>query len=77
MIASIPQFELKIVDMLPSQGQKMVLYLVPKTSASGDNIYDEYIWLESTSSFELVGSTTVDLNDYYSKTETNELLNAK
>ena len=71
MIASIPQFELKIVDALPSQGQKMVLYLVPKTSASGDNIYDEYIWLESTSSFELVGSTTVDLSDYATKDELN------
>lgn len=71
MIASIPQFEIKIVDTLPSQGQKMVLYLVPKTSASGDNIYDEYIWIESTSSFELVGSTTVDLSDYATKDELN------
>ena len=69
MIASIPQFSLSIVDSLPSSGQKMVLYLVPKTSAGGDDIYDEYIWIESTSSFELVGSTTVDLADYYTKTE--------
>ena len=71
MIASIPQFELKIVDALPLQGQRMVLYLVPKTSASGDNIYDEYIWIESTSSFEIVGSTTVDLSDYATKDELN------
>ena len=71
MIASIPQFELKIVDALPLQGQRMVLYLVPKTSASGDNIYDEYIWIESTSSFELIGSTTVDLSDYATKDELN------
>ena len=71
MIASIPQFELKIVDALPLQGQRMVLYLVPKTSASGDNIYDEYIWLESTSSFEIIGSTTVDLSDYATKDELN------
>ena len=71
MIASIPQFELKIVDALPLQGQRMVLYLVPKTSASGDNIYDEYIWIESTSSFEIIGSTTVDLSDYATKDELN------
>ncbi|MGN1393993.1 MAG: hypothetical protein ACI4V7_08205 [Succinivibrionaceae bacterium] len=76
-IASIPQFEMKIVDVLPATGQKMVLYLLPKISVSGDNIYDEYIWLESTSSFELVGSTTVDLSDYYTKTETNEKLATK
>ena len=77
MIASIPQFSISIVDSLPSSGQKMVLYLVPKTSASGDDIYDEYIWIESTSAFELVGSTTVDLGDYYTKTETNTLLSGK
>ena len=77
MIASIPQFSISIVDSLPSSGQKMVLYLVPKTSASGDDIYDEYIWIENTSSFELVGSTTVDLSDYYTKTETNELIPTK
>lgn len=77
MIASIPQFEVKIVDELPSQGQKMILYLIPKTSAGGDNIYDEYIWLESTSAFELIGTTTVDLSNYYTKDETNNLLNDK
>lgn len=69
MIASIPQFELKIVDALPSQGQKMVLYLVPKTSASGDNIYDEYIWIEQTTSFEHLGTTAVDLTDYVKNTD--------
>ena len=77
MIASIPQFEVKIVDELPLQGQKMILYLVPKASTSGDNIYDEYIWLESTSSFELVGTTTVDLSNYYTKEEINQSLNNK
>ena len=74
MIASIPQFSLSIVDSLPSSGQKMVLYLVPKTSAGGDDIYDEYIWIEQTSSFEHLGSTAVDLSDYYSKTEADVLL---
>lgn len=77
MIASIPQFEVKIVDTLPPEGQKMVLYLVPKTSSSGDDIYDEYIWLENTRSFELVGTTTVDLSDYYTKGEITNLLNEK
>ena len=74
MIASIPQFKLSIVNALPSSGQKMVLYLVPKTSASGDDIYDEYIWIEQTSSFEHLGSTAVDLSDYYTKTEADALL---
>ena len=73
MIASIPQFKLSIVDSLPETGEKMTLYLVSKGGESPD-VYDEYIWIEQTSSFEHLGSTAVDLSDYYSKTETNELL---
>ena len=76
MIASIPQFKLSIVDSLPETGEKMTLYLVPKEGTNND-VYDEYIWIENTSSFELVGSTAVDLSDYYTKTETNELIPTK
>ena len=73
MIASIPQFKLSIVDSLPATGEKMTLYLVPKEGTSND-VYDEYIWIEQTSSFEHLGSTAVDLSDYYTKTETNALI---
>ena len=74
MIASIPQFKLSIVDSLPETGEKMTLYLVSKGGESPD-VYDEYIWIEQTSIFEHLGTTAVDLSDYYSKSETNELLN--
>ena len=73
MIASIPQFKLSIVDSLPVTGEKMTLYLVSKGGESPD-IYDEYIWIEQTSSFEHLGSTAVDLSDYYTKTEADVLL---
>ena len=73
MIASIPQFKLSIVDSLPETGEKMTLYLVPKGGESPD-VYDEYIWIEQTSSFEHLGSTAVDLSDYYTKTEADVLL---
>ena len=73
MIASIPQFKLSIVDSLPETGEKMALYLVSKGGESPD-VYDEYIWIEQTSSFEHLGTTAVDLNDYYSKTEADVLL---
>ena len=73
MIASIPQFKLSIVDSLPETGEKMTLYLVSKGGESPD-VYDEYIWIEQTSSFEHLGSTAVDLSDYYTKTEADVLL---
>ena len=67
-IAAIPQFALSIVNELPETGAKMVLYLVPKEGADKD-VYNEYIWIEQTSSFEFIGSTAVDLTDYVKKTD--------
>lgn len=68
IIASIPQFKLSIVNELPTTGEKMTLYLVPKEAEEKD-IYNEYIWIEQTSSFELIGTTAVDLTDYVKKTD--------
>ena len=67
-IASIPQFKLSIVDELPLAGEKMTLYLVPKEGTNND-VYDEYIWIEQTESFEHLGTTAVDLTDYVKKTD--------
>ena len=67
-IASIPQFNLSIVEALPETGAKMTLYLVPKEGTNND-VYDEYIWIEQTSSFEHLGTTAVDLTDYVKNTD--------
>jgi hypothetical protein len=67
-IASIPQFSISLVDELPLAGEKMVLYLVSKGGESPD-VYDEYIWIEQTSSFEFLGTTAVDLTDYVKNTD--------
>lgn len=67
-IASIPQFKLSIVEELPLAGEKMTLYLVPKEGTNND-VYDEYIWIEQTTSFEHLGTTAVDLTDYVKKTD--------
>jgi hypothetical protein len=66
-IASIPQFKLSIVNELPLAGEKMMLYLVPKEGTNND-VYDEYIWIEQTSSYEHLGTTAVDLTDYVKNT---------
>lgn len=67
-IASIPQFSISLVDELPLTGEKMVLYLVSKGGESPD-VYDEYIWIEQTSSFEFLGTTAVDLTGYVKNTD--------
>lgn len=67
-IASIPQFKLSIVGTLPATGEKMTLYFVPKEGA-GNDIYNEYVWIEETSSFEFLGSTAIDLTDYVKNTD--------
>ena len=63
LIADIPKFTVTIVQELPLIGQPMVLYLVPKDGESPD-IYNEYIWITSSSSYELIGTTAVDLDGY-------------
>lgn len=58
--------EFKVVSSLPETGSSKFIYLLPNTSEEGNNIYDEYIWDESKSKFELLGGLPqeIDLSDY-------------
>ena len=66
-----------IVAELPQTGADDTIYLVPITPDEGDNNYAEYIYVNGE--WELLGKigVHVDLTDYYTKGETNTLLNAK
>ena len=64
----------EIVNSLPATGDEHVIYMVPKTGSGNDN-YDEYMWING--SYEFIGSTAVDLTDYYNKTQVDTALNAK
>lgn len=59
--------DMVVVDQLPATGRKGIIYLVKKDGAAPD-IHDEYVWIESTQSFELIGTTQVDLSGYAKKT---------
>lgn len=61
-----PNIDYQIVDALPSEGTKGTIYLISNTEGKGDNIYDEYLYVNS--SFEKIGSTDIDI-DKYSTTE--------
>ena len=52
-----------VVQELPETGQSGVIYLVPKDGTAPD-VYDEYVWITATQTFELIGSTKVDLSGY-------------
>lgn len=61
-------FEVQVVNSLPATGAKGVIYLVPKDGAAPD-VHDEYVWIESTSTFELIGTTQIDLTGYVKNTD--------
>ena len=64
-IAELVGFDVKVVDSLPLTGEEHILYLVP--NAQDPNIHDEYLWVDEK--WELIGSTTINLDDYYTKEE--------
>lgn len=66
-LADVTGIDFEVVQALPQSGQKGVIYLVQKTGTSGD-VYDEYIWVTpqgGTAHFEKIGTTEVDLSDYW------------
>jgi len=77
-IEDITGIDFQIVQTLPSTGEKGVIYLVPN-SGSGGNSYDEYIWITngSTSSFEKIGTTDVDLSGYVLYTDLVAITNSE
>lgn len=66
-LADITGIDFQVVQQLPQSGEKGVIYLVPN-QGSGTDVYDEYIWVEptgGTARFEKIGTTAVDLTDYW------------
>lgn len=52
-----------VVQTLPTQDiNPKAIYLVPKTTAEANDVYDEYIYVSNN--WELIGSTDIDLSDY-------------
>lgn len=65
---------IKIVTELPTTDiDKNCIYLVPNKDGEGNNIFIEYIYVESKNTFEEVGriQAKVDLSDYYTKEQTD------
>lgn len=65
-VSGVTQIDYSVVEALPSTGKKGVIYLVAN-SGSGNNIYDEYIYINSK--FEKLGSREMELSSYAEKTD--------
>ena len=71
-ISGITGIDFQVIESLPGTGTKGVIYLV-SNSGTGSNIYDEYIWV--TNRFEKIGTTEIDLSNYYNTTNLLALTN--
>lgn len=66
------QFGIKIntdyqsVDELPTEGNPQFIYLIPNGS-TGNNSYDEYMWVTDKNAYEKIGTTEIDLTAYVPK----------
>lgn len=61
----------QVVNTLPTENiSTSTIYLVPATTPGAENIYDEYIYVNGN--WEHIGSTSVDLSDYVTKTYFNQ-----
>lgn len=71
-ISKILSFEIEIVETLPDEPDNHTIYLVPKDPGTPTNGYFEYIYVNNK--WEIIGDTDVDLSDYYTKTEVDQLI---
>lgn len=68
LIKTINSFKKEIVDTLPAENiDENTIYLVPKQDGSGNDYYDEYLYINGA--FEFIGSTQVNLTDYVKFTD--------
>ena len=69
MISTIPKFAIAVVETLPTENiSATTVYLVP-SGESSPNLYKEYIYVDGK--WESLGEQSVDLSDYYNKTESD------
>ena len=68
-----------IVDALPTETSEInenTIYMVPSQDNAENNIYDEYMFFKNSENLlipEIIGSTAIDLNNYYTKAEIDEV----
>ena len=67
-VGNITSIKYQKVTSLPATGSNGVIYLVAHSHGTQD-IYDEYIWLSETKTYEKIGNTDIDLSAYVKSSE--------
>ncbi len=67
-VGNITSIKYQKVTSLPATGSNGVIYLVAHSHGTQD-IYDEYIWLSETKTYEKIGNTDIDLSAYVKNSE--------
>lgn len=62
-VGNITSIKYEKVSSLPAAGSNGVIYLIAHSHGTQD-IYDEYIWLTESKTFEKIGNTDIDLSGY-------------
>ena len=75
LIGSLTHINTKIVSSIDDVTEPNVIYLVSVSGGESDDYYNEYILVNGSP--ELIGNTRVDLSDYYTREQTDDLLNKK
>ena len=67
-VGNITSIKYQKVTSLPATGSNGVIYLVAHSHGTQD-VYDEYIWLAETKTYEKIGNTDIDLSAYVKSAE--------
>lgn len=67
-VGNITSIKYEKVSSLPAAGSNGVIYLIAHSHGAQD-IYDEYIWLAESKTFEKIGNTDIDLSGYVKSSE--------
>jgi len=59
--------KVEVVEELPEIGEANILYLVPKQDTGDNDVFDEWLYIEDE--WEHIGTTDIDLSNYYTKDE--------
>lgn len=72
-LSGVTSIDLQVVTSLPATGKKGVIYLVAHTHTDTGDIYDEFVWVESTKSYEKIGNTDVDISAYVKSADITDI----
>lgn len=70
-IGQLKNLEPIFVNELPATGDPKYLYFVPKSGSAAGDEYNEYIWVTSSSTYELIGNSSIDISSKVDKLTTS------